>query len=89
MTDAQAVRAHPVAAPAPRGLCTDCDGPRPDLLRAGPGTPTAGFGFVLPAALLDGTPRMLTVRYSDGACLPMQSPSTSDSFAFRLGEATA
>lgn len=64
-----------------------CDMPRPDLLAAGFGTATAGFGFVIPPALLDGTPRLLTVRYADGAPLPMLSPNTPDPYAFRLGHA--
>jgi hypothetical protein len=64
-----------------------CDMPRPDLLAAGFGTATAGFGFVIPPAFLDGAPRLLTVRYADGACLPMLSPNTPDPFAFRLGQA--
>ena len=64
-----------------------CDMPRPDLLAAGYGTATAGFGFVIPPALLDGAPRLLTVRYADGVGLPMLSPNTSDPFAFRLGGA--
>ena len=63
------------------------DMPRPDLLAAGFSTATAGFGFVLPAALLDGVPRTLTVRYGDGVRLPMLSPNTADPFAFRLGGA--
>jgi len=62
-----------------------CDMPRPDLLTAGFGTATAGFGFVLPAALLDGPPRMLTVCFADGVRVPMLSPNTTDRFAFRLG----
>ncbi len=64
-----------------------CDMPRPDLLAAGFGTATAGFGFVIPPAFLDGAPRLLTVRYADGICLPMLSPNTPDPFAFRLGGA--
>ncbi len=64
-----------------------CDMPRPDLLAAGLGTATAGFGFVIPPAFLDGAPRLLTVRYADGACLPMLSPNTPDPCAFRLGQA--
>ena len=64
---------------------TLCDMPRPDLLTAGFGTATAGFGFVIPPAFLDGAPRLLTVRYADGVCLPMLSPNTPDPFAFRLG----
>ncbi len=63
-----------------------CDMPRPDLLAAGFGTATAGFGFVIPPAFLDGAPRLLTVRYADGVCLPMLSPNTPDPFAFRLGQ---
>ena len=63
-----------------------CDMPRPDLLAAGLGTATAGFGFVIPPAFLDGAPRLLSVRYSDGVCLPMLSPNTPDPFAFRLGQ---
>ena len=66
-----------------------CDMPRPDLLAAGLGTATAGFGFVIPPAFLDGVPRLLTVRYSDGVCLPMLSPNTPDPFAFRLGQPPA
>ena len=66
-----------------------CDAPRPDLLRAGFGTATAGFTFVLPAEFHDGTPRTLTVRYADSVCLPMLSPNTSDPYAFRLGRDTA
>ncbi len=62
-----------------------CDMPRPDLLAAGYGTETAGFGFIIPEALLDGTPHALTVRYPDGVCLPLLSPNTADPFAFRLG----
>ncbi len=62
-----------------------CDMPRPDLLAAGLGTATAGFGFVIPPAFLDGAPRLLSVRYADGVCLPMLSPNTPDPFAFRLG----
>jgi len=62
-----------------------CDMPRPDLLLAGFGTATAGFGFVIPAAFLDGVPRLLTVRYADGTCLPLLSPNTPDPYAFRLG----
>ncbi len=64
-----------------------CDMPRPDLLAAGYGTATAGFGFVIPPDFLDGAPRLLTVRYADGACVPMLSPNTPDPFAFRLGGA--
>ena len=64
-----------------------CDMPRPDLLAAGFGTATAGFGFVIPPAFLDGTPRLLTVRYADGVGLPMLSPNTPDPFAFHLGGA--
>lgn len=62
-----------------------CDMPRPDLLAAGFGTATAGFGFVIPEAFLDGAPHALTVRYADGVCLPLLSPNTPDPFAFRLG----
>ncbi len=62
-----------------------CDMPRPDLLAAGFGTATAGFGFTIPPAFLDGTPRLLTVRYADGVCLAMLSPNTPDPYAFRLG----
>ncbi len=62
-----------------------CDMPRPDLLAAGFGTATAGFGFVIPPTFLDGTPRLLSVRYSDGVGVPMLSPNTPDPFAFRLG----
>ncbi len=65
------------------------DMPRPDLLAAGFSTATAGFGFVLPAALLDGAPRMLAVRYGDGVRLPVLSPNTADPFGFRLGGAGA
>ena len=68
---------------------TACDMPRPDLLAAGFGTATAGFGFVIPPAFLDGAPRLLTVRYTDGVCLPMLSPNTPDPFAFRLGQPPA
>lgn len=64
-----------------------CDLPRPDLLAAGYGTATAGFGFVIPPYLLDGAPRLLTVRYADGVGVPMLSPNTPDPFAFRLGSA--
>ncbi len=64
-----------------------CDMPRPDLLAAGFGTTKAGFGFVLPVAVLEGAPRTLTVRYADGVCLPMLSPNTSDPFAHQLGQA--
>lgn len=63
-----------------------CDMPRPDLLAAGFGTATAGFGFVIPPAFLDGAPRLLSVRYADGVCLPMLSPNTPDPCAFRLGQ---
>lgn len=63
-----------------------CDMPRPDLLAAGFGTATAGFGFVIPPAFLDGVPRLLSVRYADGVCLPVLSPNTPDPFAFRLGQ---
>ena len=66
-----------------------CDRPRPDLLRAGLGTATAGFTFELPADVLDGAPRMLTVRYADSVCLPMLSPNTGDRYTFRLGQGTA
>jgi len=66
-----------------------CDLPRPDLLRAGFGTAMAGFAFMLPAAVLDGSSRTLTVRYADGVCLPVLSPNTGDPFAFRLGRAEA
>ncbi len=66
-----------------------CDMPRPDLLLAGFGTAMAGFGFVLPAALLDGGPRMLSVHYADGVRLPMLSPNTDDPLAFRLGRVEA
>ena len=66
-----------------------CDMPRPDLLAAGYATATAGFCFKLPEAFLDGTPHALTVRYSDGTCLPLLSPNTADLFAFRIGKATA
>jgi len=62
-----------------------CDMPRPDLLAAGFGTATAGFGFILPTSVLDGTLRTLTVRYADGVCLPMLSPNTPNPFAFQLG----
>lgn len=62
-----------------------CDMPRPDLLAAGLGTATAGFGFVIPPAFLDGAPRLLSVRYADGVCLPMLSHNTPDPYAFRLG----
>ncbi len=62
-----------------------CDMPRPDLLAAGFGTATAGFGFVLPAAVLDGPRCVLTVRFADGVCLPMLSPNTADPFAYQLG----
>jgi len=65
------------------------DMPRPDLPLAGFSTATAGFRFVLPAALLDGVPRTLAVRYGDGGRLPMLSPNTADPFAFRLGGAEA
>ena len=61
-----------------------CDMPRPDLLAAGYGTATAGFGFVIPPIFLDGAPRLLTVRYTDGVGVPMLSPNTPDRFAFRL-----
>ena len=61
-----------------------CDMPRPDLLAAGFGTAVAGFGFVIPSVLLDGTPRLLTVRFNDGVCLPLLAPNTPDPFAFRL-----
>lgn len=64
-----------------------CDMPRPDLLAAGFGTATAGFGFILPEAVLDGVPRTLTVRYADGVCLPILSPNTPNPFAFQLGQA--
>ncbi len=64
-----------------------CDMPRPDLLAAGLGTVTAGFGFVIPPAFLDGAPRLVSVRYADGVCLPMLSPNTPDPCAFRLGGA--
>ncbi len=64
-----------------------CDMPRPDLLAAGHGTATAGFGFVIPPAFLDGAPRLLTVRFADGVGVPMLSPNTPDRFAFRLGDA--
>jgi len=63
-----------------------CDMPRPDLLAAGYGTATAGFGFVLPASVLGGAPRTLTVRYADGVCLPMLSPNIPNPFAFQLGQ---
>jgi len=63
-----------------------CDMPRPDLLAAGYRTATAGFGFLIPEAFLDGTPHALTVRYADGVCLPLLSPNTADPFAFRLGQ---
>jgi len=64
-----------------------CDMPRPDLLAAGFGTASAGFGFIIPPAFLDGAAHTLTVRYADGACLPLLSPNTADPFAFRLGAA--
>ncbi len=64
-----------------------CDMPRPDLLAAGFGTASAGFGFIIPPAFLDGAAHMLTVRYADGTCLPLLSPNTADPFAFRLGVA--
>ncbi len=63
------------------------DMPRPDLLLAGLSTATAGFRIELPAALLDGVPRMLAVRYADGGRLPVLSPNTADPFAFQLGGA--
>ena len=63
------------------------DMPRPDLPLAGLSTATAGFRFVLPAASLDGVPRMLAVRYADGGRLPILSPNTADPFAFQLGGA--
>lgn len=64
-----------------------CDMPRPDLLAAGFGTASAGFGFIIPPAFLDGAAHTLTVRYADGTCLPLLSPNTADPFAFRLGVA--
>lgn len=64
-----------------------CDAPRRDLLAAGVGVAEAGFEFPIPPAFLDGTPRLLSVRYADGVCLPMLSPNTPDPFAFRLGQA--
>ena len=66
-----------------------CDMPRPDLLAAGYGTATAGFGFMIPEAFLDGAAHALTVRYADGVCLPLLSPNTADPFAFRLGTSPA
>ena len=65
------------------------DRPRPDLPLAGLSTAVAGFRFVLPAAPLDGVPRMLAVRYADGSRLPVLSPNTADPFAFQLGGAAA
>lgn len=64
-----------------------CNMPRPDLLAAGFGTATAGFGFVIPPALLDGAPRLLTVRFADGVGVPMLSLNTPDPCAFCLGHA--
>lgn len=64
------------------------DTPRPDLPLAGLSTAIAGFRFVLPAALLDGIPRMLAVRFRDGGRLSV-SPNTADPFAFQLGGAAA
>ena len=66
---------------------TACTMPRPDLLAAGFGTATAGFAFPIPPAFLDGVPRLLTVRFPDGVCLPVLSPNTPDPHAVRLGRA--
>jgi len=62
-----------------------CDMERPDLLAGGLRTSVAGFGFVIPPAFLDGAPRLLSVRYSDGKPLPLLSPNIGDVHVFRLG----
>lgn len=67
--------------------CAAYNMPRLDLLAMAPAPRPHETRLRDPSEFLDGTLRLLTVRFADGVDVPMLSPNTPDPFAFRLGRA--